>query len=607
MSQVQRVKDATDIVEVIGERIQLQKAGSNWRALCPFHSEKSPSFFVSETLQRYKCFGCGESGDVFTFLEKYEGMTFGEALKVLAERAGITLKEFRPSQEDDQRDQLLAVLNLAKEYYHYLLTKHRAGKKARLYLKDRSTTQDSIRLFQLGFALPSWDGLIKFLHKKKKYPLDILLQAGLVIKGRGGRYYDRFRDRIIFPLTNHRGQVVGFSGRVLSPTTPGKNNGQANPSDRSEAKYINTPETALYHKSELLYGYRELLQSIRKSKEVIVTEGEFDVISSVQAHANNIVAIKGSAFTPAHAKLLKRIVERVILALDADAAGVQATKRAIAVAQVEDLELRVIDLSDLPYAKDPDDLARSDPKAWRDAVASAVSVYEFLLGVALKNHDVTKPEGKREVVKDLALVFGNISHAVEQDYYYQELAKALNVRVDLVKKDIDRVKSRVRPATKGAARLETSKQKKTKVSSLEKLERYLWFLLLRSKVDQIKNRATQLKNVSFVTKGMQTLLSQLLKYQPNFELESFSKFIAEDLQELLFDLHLNPEHLDMLSKLNITQEWSKTLKKFKQSVIKVQIKSITQELDELDKKRTKTPDEEERQNELLKKIVLLKK
>ncbi|MDQ3007992.1 MAG: DNA primase, partial [bacterium] len=329
MSQIQEVKEASDIVALIGERIQLQRSSSNFRGLCPFHGERSPSFFVSETMQRYKCFGCGETGDVFTFLERYEAMTFGESMKYLAERAGIALTQYHSNQEDDHKEQLLAVLNLAKEYYHYLLTTHPAGEPARAYLKERGITAESIRLFQLGYSLDSWQELLSYLHGKKKFSLELLAEAGLTVSGKQNRPYDRFRGRLMFPLTNHRGQVVGFSGRILD-------------SEAKEAKYINSPETTLYHKSQMLYGYSELFQEIRKKKEIIIVEGEVDVISSSQAHVNNVAAIKGSAFTADHLKLISRVAETLLFSLDMDSAGTAATKRAITLTKDHALDLRVI-------------------------------------------------------------------------------------------------------------------------------------------------------------------------------------------------------------------------------------------------------------------------
>lgn len=590
MSQVQQIKEALDIIEIIGERIELKRGGRNWRGLCPFHGEKTPSFFVSEEMQRYKCFGCGETGDVYNFLEKYEGMTFNEALQSLADRAGIALKEYQPSAADEQRHQHLEILNLAKEYYHYLLTEHKAGQKARHYLKDRGTTLDSLKLFQIGYSLPAWDGLIKYLHQKKKYSLENLVETGLVIK-RNGRYYDRFRDRVMFPLKNHRGQVVGFSGRSLE-------------ADAKQAKYINSPETKLYHKAELLYGYSELLQFIRKKNEVIVTEGEFDVISSTQAHVNNIVAIKGSAFTLDHAKLIKRVATKILFALDMDSAGVEATKRSIPIAQELDLELRVIKLGEFSATekKDPDDVARADGKGWRDIVKNSVSVYQFLIEAAVAEHDPKSPDGKRMIVKELAAVLNEISHEVEKDYYLKELAKLLGVKQSVVAQDIAQIVAR--KSTK------ISRQKKSPevesapvLTRQQKLEEYSWFLLLRSQPDEVKARAQQLSEVIVPHKIRQLLLKKLLEFKPTYSLEDFSKFLPEDLQQLVFDLYLQPQYARNVEEINIEKEWSKIFTDLKRLSIQSQVAQITKELDELD---VKTDKEEQRQVELLEKIVVLR-
>ncbi len=595
MSQVQQIKEAIDIVELIGERIELKRGGRNWRGLCPFHGEKTPSFFVSEELQRYKCFGCGETGDVYNFLEKYEGMTFNEALQHLAEKAGVILKEYKPSLDDEKRIQHLEILNLAKEYYHYLLTEHKAGQKARDYLKDRGTSKESLKLFQIGYSLAAWDGLVKYLHHKKNYSLENLVEAGLVIN-RKGRYYDRFRDRVMFPLKNHRGQVVGFSGRSLEV-------------DVKQAKYINTPETKLYHKAELLYGYSELLQSIRKKSEVIVTEGEFDVISSTQAHVNNIVAIKGSAFTLAHAKYIKRVASKILFALDMDSAGIEATKRSIPIAQEVDLELRVIKLGDLSekIKRDPDDVARADAKTWRDLVKNSVSVYQFLIEVAVNEHDPKTPEGKRMIVKDLATVINDISHEVEKDYYLKELAKLLGVKQSVVAQDIKQIVAR--KSTKFSKKKRTSKSDEVESTPVltrqQNLEKYAWFLLLRSQPDKIKKRATQLSEIIFQNKTHQLLLKKVHDFQPTYSLESFGKFLPEDLQQLVFDLYLQPKYARNIEEVDLDKEWQKVFTDLKRLSIQGQVSQITQELDKLDAKQTKTDEEEKKQVELLEKIVVL--
>lgn len=588
VSQIKQVKEATNIVDIISERIELQRAGANLKANCPFHSEKSPSFFVNEQLQRYRCFGCGETGDVFNFLEKYEGMTFAESLKYLADRAGIELKEFTPSEQDERRDNILAILELSKSFFHYLLTEHKSGEQARQYFKDRGITNQSIKVFQLGFVPDGWDHLLKYLHKKKKYSLADIESAGMILKGKNGRYYDRFRGRVMYPLTNHRGQVVGFSGRVLEK-------------DAKSAKYINTPETEVYHKSELLFGYSQLYQEIRKAEEVIVAEGEMDVISSTQAHVNNIVAIKGSALTEEQLKLLKRTVDKVLLSLDMDSAGIEATKRGIGLAQKYDLELRVIQI---PGGKDPDELARENPKAWRDATKSSISVYEFFLLTALKKHDQNSPEGKRKIIDELAPIFGEISHLVEQDFYIKKLADALQVREAVVKADILKFKNK--------GKLETRKQKteenKEKIKDKrQKLEEFLLFVLLRFPTEEIIAKAKKLLDIQLKTTGLKQIVKQLAVLPDEFDLSSFSANLAEDLQSLLSEIYLSEEYLNSLEDMKLEAEWQHSLNNLKQMVVSERIKEITEKLDKLDGKTNKTEVDEKLQAELLREIVLLKR
>jgi DNA primase len=612
MSQIQEVKESSDIVEIIGSRISLQRSGSYYRGLCPFHSEKSPSFFVDDRIQRYKCFGCGESGDVFNFLEKYDGMTFGEALEDLAKRAGITLKSYTKSPDDLLRTQILEVLNLSKQYFHYLLTQHQAGEKAMEYLKQRGISKESIKVFQLGYALDSWDGLINYLHKKKKYNLEILEKAGLIVAG-NRRPYDRFRDRLIFPLRDHRGRVVGFSGRILS-------------GNEKDAKYINSPETVLYHKSKMLFGYSELYQEIRKAEQVVVVEGEFDVISSAQAHVNSIVAIKGSALTSDHAKLLNRTVNKVLLSLDTDSAGVEATKKAIKALKGTDLELRVVVL---PEGKDPDDLIKKDPKLWREAIKQAVSAHEFLLSTTLKKYDHTKPEGKRAVMKEALPVLDTIEHAVELEHYSKKLASSLGVSIGSVKEDIASYKEKqnLSKLSGNNSRREANKpDNKTadfdsdtpkneyspKVLTKIKVETFLLFILLHFKESQIPNLADQLKDINFDLSGANQIVKAINLYEQDFQNQEFTlkKFVLslpEDLQKVLFDIYSDRKNLALKDSLDFGLEWKNALKKLQESEIAQKIDKITAELSLLDDKEDKTPEELERQDELLREIVQLKK
>jgi DNA primase len=620
MSQIQQIKEVVDIIELIGQRIPLQRAGSNWRGLCPFHGEKSPSFFVSESLQRYKCFGCGESGDAFTFLEKYEGMTFYESLQLLADQAGVTLETHVRTKDDELREQLLGILNLTKEYYHYILTDHAAGEPARAYLKERGITKETIRLFQLGYALPEWEGLVKYLHRKKKYSLELMEKAGLVVQGRQGQPYDRFRDRLIFPLKNHRGQVVGFSGRSLNP-------------DAKEAKYINSPETLLYHKSRMLFGYHELLQHIRKEAQVVVVEGEFDVMGSVQAHLNHVVAIKGSALTKDHAKLLSRVAKVVVLALDTDSAGVEATKKAIEVLRETDLELRV---AELPEGKDPDDLAKARPKAWREAVKQAATAYEFLINAALKQHSPHTSAGKRAIMKELAPVLAMLDHAVELEHYLKIVGKALEVKPESVRADIEQFKSKqalgvkvpessrtpasVTTESDSSARRLAGKADKAKSvpSRKQTLERYLLFLLFHHPPAKMPAFALEAKEVQWSLPGAKQLVDLLSAYEGSKDknkkagtkrlekLDHFARSLADDLQQRLFEYYSDQKYFETLENLDLAEEWIFTLRDLRQIQTRAQIDQITKQLAELDRKAELTPEESKLQDELLRQIVVLK-
>jgi len=283
-NQIEEVKGRTDIVDIIGERIELKKAGRNYKANCPFHGEKTPSFMVSPELQIFKCFGCGEAGDVFGFLEKYEGMEFSEALKYLADRAGIKLQKLHGGQSSE-KEKLIEINTQALRFYNYLLLSHPVGKKALDYLiNDRGLKKETIKEFQLGFSPQNSYPLQKYLIDKKKFEAKDIERAGIGIL-RGSGFYDRFGGRVIFPLFDHRGNPIGFSGRIL-------------PWDKRETgKYINSPETPIYHKSNVLFGLNLTRSFIKKKKTAIVVEGELDLISSWQAGIKNIVAIKGSALT----------------------------------------------------------------------------------------------------------------------------------------------------------------------------------------------------------------------------------------------------------------------------------------------------------------------
>ena len=418
--QVDEIKAKSDIVSVISDYITLKKAGKNFKALCPFHSEKTPSFVVSPEIQHFKCFGCGESGDAISFLEKYEGMDFYEALKFLADRAGVQLKPLQSGQQG-VKDKLYRVNSLTTAFYHYVLTSHRVGKKALDYLLRRGLKISTIRTFKLGYSPDEPFAIRKYLIEKKKFIQKDLESAGLIYT-KDGKTYDRFRGRVIFPLSDHRSNVGGFAGRIL----PDKEK-------LNLAKYINTPETDIYHKSKILYGLESTKKDIKKSGSVVVVEGELDMISSWQAGIKNVVAIKGSALTEDQVGLLSRFANEIILALDADVAGDSAAKRGIEIAERQGFDMRVVRLGKY---KDPDEAARQNPDYLKKAVQNAVGVWDFVIDLIFaKNTDKTGI-AKAKISREVVPILSRISDKIVQSYYIQEVARRLGVNPEAVAEQI---------------------------------------------------------------------------------------------------------------------------------------------------------------------------
>ncbi len=586
VSQVAEIKEKLDIVEIVGERINLQRSGKNLRGLCPFHSEKTPSFFVSPELQSFICFGCGKKGDVFSFVQEYDRLTFPEALELLADKAGVTLdkKNWSDSQEE-QRRRLFAVLDLAQQYYAYILREHAQGAAAREYLKQRGTTNQTVKNFGLGYAPPGWDHLLTYLTRKKKFKPEEIAAAGLALQGRGGKYYDRFRERIIFPLHDHRGRVVGFSGRTLS-------------ADAKEAKYINSPETALYHKRYLLYGYHQNLEAIREKEAVIVTEGEFDALSSVQAHVHHVVAIKGSALTVEQVRILARTVKTIYLALDADNAGVAATSRAIEVAQPFPVALRVIPLSG---GKDPDDLARQNPKHWRETVGQHVSAFEYVLDTTCQGQDLSTAQGQKTVATTLLKLLLSIENAVERSFYLKQLAAKLDVPETVLEEDWERMRRRATAEYQLPARAKPTESEPGPTA--DRLGAYTWQLLLR--LSQYPAKADALQPAWFSEPIHQRLAQAYLKWQSThaeFILEKFSRQLPAELQPIVSELYL----ADLpLAESEWSREFLMALTQLQQRADHQQRQRIADDLAQLEQKTKLTPEEKAAYEDLQREFVAL--
>lgn len=424
MAGKDEVKDKIDIVDYIGRTVALKPSGRNFRGLCPFHQEKSPSFFVSPERQSYHCFGCGESGDIFSFYEKIEGVSFWQALKDLAVDAGVELTDFRPDQDFQLKQTLIEIHTLTAKYYAYLLNSHSVGKVGLEYLQNRQIPNSQIKDFQLGFAPNSWSSLTDFLLKKR-YDDKLLEQSGLCLRSyQNNRLYDRFRGRIMFPLLDIRGNIVGFSGRVLPAFDDGKS-----------GKYINSPETPIYHKSQMLFPLFSTKEYIRKANSVIVVEGELDALASIRAGVKNVVAVKGTAFTVDQVKILHRYTETIILSLDSDSAGVKAAKRSISVIKDFDLNVRVLQISG---GKDPDEIVKEDPGKWREIVKKTDDIYDFFIDSAFSAYDFHDPTGQKQITNELLPLFAQIQNQVVQNHFLKKLASRLDVKPEILQSEMNR-------------------------------------------------------------------------------------------------------------------------------------------------------------------------
>ena len=443
---IEEVRSKNDIVDVISGYVKLKKQGSSYFGLCPFHSEKSPSFSVSRDKQMYYCFGCGAGGNVFTFIMEYENYSFVEALKFLAQRAGVELPQEEYSKEAkeraDTRSALLEMNKLAAKYY-YAQLKTEGGRQAREYLQNRQLSQETITAFGLGYSSKYSDDLFRYL-KMKGYSEEMIIKAGLVNVDEKHGVYDKFWNRVMFPIMDVNNRVIGFGGRVMGDGKP---------------KYLNSPETLIFDKSRNLYG----LHRARTSRKpyFIVCEGYMDVISLHQAGFTNAVASLGTALTAGHAALIKRYVNEVYLTYDSDEAGTKAALRAAPILRETGVTTRVIRME--PY-KDPDEFIKNlGAEAFEERIRKARNSFMFGLEMLEKSYDLNAPEGKTEFLREAARRLARFEEEIERDNYIVAVAKTYHVGYEELKKLVVKVavqSGMAAPATKPrqTIRQETSKE-----------------------------------------------------------------------------------------------------------------------------------------------------
>ena len=425
-SQVEEIKNRLNVVDVVGSYIKLTKTGANYRGVCPFHSEKKPSFFVSPARQMWKCFGCGAGSSIFDFVMKVEGVEFGDALRILANKAGIELKKENPKLKTE-RQRLYEICNLACSFFEKQLENSGWGKEARDYLLKRGIKEENIKKWRLGYSPDTWQGLSDFLVSRG-YKRDEIVKAGLAVQSeKGNNPYDRFRGRIVFPIFDLNSQPVGFGGRVFKDAD-----------NKETAKYINTPQTLLYDKSNILYGLNNAKLAVRKNNQCVLTEGYTDTIMAHQAGFENTVSVSGTALTSQHLNLLKRYSDNLLLAFDMDLAGDTATKRGINMAEAIGFNIKVIDT--YKDAKDPAEIILESPENWNKSMANARAIMDYYFDSAFASFSKNAPEGKKAIGNIILPAIKRLQNKIEQSYWVQKLAEKLGVKEEAVAEELRSVR-----------------------------------------------------------------------------------------------------------------------------------------------------------------------
>ena len=430
MSAIAEVKQRIDLVEFISEYVTLQKAGRNFKGLCPFHSEKHPSFFVFPDQQSWHCFGaCGIGGDIFSFIMKKEGIDFGQALRLLAQRGGVALspREAPSRAEDERKERLFQINEAATEYYHHLLSAAGAGATARSYLTKRKVMLETIKEFRLGFSPDTWETIKNYLLGKG-YTERELVEAGLLVEKDEGGTYDRFRNRLMFPICDIQGRVTGFGARVLDDSLP---------------KYINSPQTPVFDKSNSLYGIDKAKSAIRKRDSVIIVEGYMDVLTAHQHDWQNVIGSMGTSLTEKQAEGIKRLTNNITLALDSDLAGEEATLRGKAILAYSNIEANAMLL---PAGKDPDEVIEEEPVLWQKLVEQAMPIMDFAFQSVISKVDINKARNKSLAMQKLLPSIHEVKDPTQRFHYVDKLARALRIERSVVEVALQKLKTaRERP------------------------------------------------------------------------------------------------------------------------------------------------------------------
>ncbi len=519
--EIQQIKDKIDVADLIGEYIQLKPAGANKKGLCPFHNEKTPSFMVSSERQNWHCFGCGKGGDIFSFIQEMEGMEFVEALRYLANRAGIELSNRRSEVDNNQKNRIKQINKEAARFFYNFLIKMSSAKDALKYLEERGIKLETIDEWQIGFIPEQWDLLTQYLLKKG-FAVDDLVASGLTIRKEGVEsggvrgFYDRFRGRIMFPIRDVHGEVVGFTGRILVEK------------ENSGGKYVNTPQTIVYDKSRVIFGLEKAKQEIKTKDLAVIVEGQMDAIACHQAGMKNVVASSGTALTEEQIKLLQRYSKNINMAFDVDDAGQNAAKRGIDLAIEAGMRVRVIRIPE-GKGKDPDECLKKNPDIWFEAVNNAQDVMDWYFSKVFSKKDITNYQEKQQAVDEILLEIARIPYAVEKDHWLRKLSEIVRVDVVILRDDLKRVATKKNVNKLNSAEKKLESEKIIKKDPLALLLERLLVLILKYPFLREKLLKSGLEKI--IEESIFNSLYELIKKEYTLE-EIKNQVKAEDKKNL---------------------------------------------------------------------------
>lgn len=571
-SPTEEIKQRLNIVDVLGEYLQLKKAGGNHRANCPFHHEKTPSFMVSEEKQIWHCFGCGKGGDIFSFIQEIEGLEFPEALRLLASKANVTLTHQDP-QLENQKTRLLDIMKAASQFYQSFLLDSPEAQDARAYIfEKRKLSTETVEDFKIGFAPEAWDKLNIFLLSKGFKPEDIFLAGLSIKKDKGAGYYDRFRGRIMFPISDLHGNIVGFTGRILKEDP-----------EHPAGKYVNTPQTALYDKSRVIYALDKAKNQIKKMGYAILMEGQMDVLMAQQKGFKNVVAASGTALTEEQIQLLKRYSPNIILSFDMDAAGLAAAKRGIALALAQEMNIKVLTLP--KQYKDPDECLKADIEAFKKSVQQAARIMDYFFSQELKDLTLSRIEDKKLAAQRLIPELALIADQVELSHYLQQLASLLNVTEEILRQKLEQYKQRNKRNNKVKS-FNKAANSVTQVAKLEKKDRFaqlsemILALALKQSAD-FKYFVDYLSPDYLTVPELALLYKNLITYYNQFGQLELTGFLKEypDQQKIIDILSLLAEgKFSQLAEKELQAEIIETINLLEKKYLQTRIKALEQEM-----------------------------